>query len=729
MKITKSLIALALIPALMPFQAFAQEKSAEQSTDTNSNTAETSSLSAKAGELGNKLWESAKNQLKNAKIKTHLNLPTVEIAKGLTIGGGYGVESSPSIAGKYSGIDVWDVNLAAYPQLFGITMPEGVGAGITLSRQVTYIQQFKSQKESLLRVPYDPITKLPLNSKMFFEKRKNLFTGEIEPVLKANDFIAYRAPMTFALGKSFSRIAAGHLGLSAGLNYTITGEFDVHVFVMDNNQIRVKILAAKSTSKGASVGISLLGFSAIGGLIVDKLINAQLLEFYFNKTNSDLFIADYIFNMNQEEPKALYDKVIGSKLHTFSMAAIKEQILTSNPFASDGATRDRMLANLDELNETSNADQDKPYSERRILKLLNAHNESETFGHGIRLNLLKILKFESSQSKVGSKITIYANRDNSVKAQFKLDGYNVTNSFEIVPALNIWGDKSSTSNTLLTQVDASGAPIEFMGLQNTKMREDFNLKKAEFDGLMARISRILPATIVDKLEKPNWDFGAKDKVYMAHVEQDITFSSDLFKMKVDIKQETIREALLNILANYGQLKSRPMGSDQNSGGGERDPRMEAFNARRYAEAYGYSVEKLFGGEKRVSIDWEMHLIPQKLAIALDSRYSFADRYAEFSYLYEKVPLFSEISNVLLLKLLPEADLEKVVLVRIVMSAKGQKTLITDYPTTESFNTGNLFREILAQNAFMNDKSFNLRHYLKEDGNQYSIDEIMVQKGK
>lgn len=713
---------MALIPALLPFQAFAQDAVATQG---DSKPAE-STAASKAEELGNRLWESAKKALRNAKVRTRVNLPTIEIAKGLNLGGKYGYESSPSVGGKYSGIDVWDVNLAAYPELFGAKMPEGVSAGITLQREITYIQQFKTQRESLIRVPYDPVTKLPLKSKIFFEKHKNLFTGEIEPVLKSGDFIAYRAPMTFALGKGFGHVAAGHLGLTAGLNYTISGEFDVHVFVMDNNQIRVKILAAKATTKGISAGISLMGFNALGGLIVEKLINAQILEFYFNKTKSDLFIADYIFNMNQEEPKALYDVVIGSKMHTFSMSAIKEQILVANPFASDGATRDRMLANLEELNNVSHADLHKPYSERRILKILNAHNETETLGHGLKLNLLRILRFENSESKVGSKITIYANNDNSVKAQFKLDGYNVSNLFEILPSLNIWGDKSSTSNTLLTQVDANSNPIEFTGLQNTKIREDYTLKKAEYDGLMSRIQKILPAVIYNKLEKANWNFGPKNAVNIARVQQDITFSSDLFRMKSEIKEENIRKVLIDVLKNYGSLKSRPMGAKSQSSD-EKDWSMEAFQRGNYVEAYGHSVEKRFGGEIRINNDWEMMLIPMKLAVALDSRYSFADRYAEFSYLYEKVPLFSEISNVLLLKLLPEADLEKVVLVRITMSAKNQPTLITDYPTTEAFNTSNLFREILAQNTFMNDRSYNLRYYLKEDGSQYSIDEIMVEK--
>lgn len=727
MKKTKQLIAAALIPALMPFSTYAQDAIAASPVVAEDKGSESKSLSEKAGDLKDKLWETANKRLKKAKIRKQLSLPTMELAKGLNLGGSYKIESSRSIAEKYSGIDVWEVNLAAYPELFGASLPGGIGAGLSMAREVTYIQQFKTQKESLLRVPYDPVTKLPLNSKIFFKKSKNIFTGKEEMTLKPGDFIAYRAPMTFSLGRGFSQIAASHLGLSGGLYYAISGEFDVHIFVMDNNLIRVKILAIKSKSKGVYAGVSLLGFDGIGRTIINKLVDGNILELYFNKSKTDLFIADYIFNMNKEEPQELYNKVIGSKLHVFSLESIKQQVLTANPFASDGNTRDRLIANLDDLNDMSAEDQNKPYDERRIFKLLNAHNESETVSQGLKLNLFKILKFQESVSKTGSKITIYANNDDSVKAKFKLDSYSLANSFEILPSLNIWGDKLNTSNSLLTQTDMSNNPIGFIGLQNTKIREDFTLKKTELEGLLNRLQKILPASIYNNLEKPNWNFNSKNAVKDVRIQQDITFNSDLFKMKSEVKEEAIRTALFDILENYGKLKSRPIGAKQAYEADQSDFAMEAYKKGDYAEAYGYSVEKLFGGQKRVSIDNEMLLIPQKLSVALDSRYSFEERYAEFTYLYEKVPLFSEISNVLLLKLLPTSALERLVLVRISMSAKGQSTLITDYPTTEAFNTSNLFREILGQNGYMNDRSYNLRHYLKEDGTQYSVNEIMIEK--
>lgn len=736
MKNTKRFLATALIPALIPFSVWADDADTSvEKLDQNSNpsvetTTETKAkpsvdLVQKASELKDKLWQQALQKLREAKLKRKVNIPTIELAKGLNLGGKYEIESSPSIGGNYSGIDVWEVNLAAYPQLFGIdSLPAGVGVGFSMGRSVTFIQQFKTRKESLLRVPYDPVTKLPTKSEIFFKKKKNVFTGVEELALKPGDFVGYRAPMTFSLGKGFSTIAASHLGLSAGLSYAISGDFDVHVFVMNDNMVRVKIMASKAKSVGASVGVSLLGFSSIGEMVVSRLIDTQILQFYFNKSETDLFIADYIFNLNQPESRELYDRTLGSKLHTFSLDSIKQQVLAANPFADDTTVKNRLLADLSGINQISDTDQGKSTEDRRIIKLLNAHNETKSTSNGIKISLLKLIKGEDSNSKTNSKITIYAQDSDSVKAKFKLDGYGATTSFEYF----IWGDKSIRTDSLLTQTDLNNNPIEFVGLQNSKINEDKLLRQKELTDIMDRFRKILPSSISDKLEYPNWSFK-EGKVQNSFIQQDITFNSELFKLPVNVTEAKIREALLEIVNHYGRLKARPIGAKDYNTSEDKDPVMEAHQRGEYAKAYGYEIETKFGGEKNLIVDQEMLLIPQKLALALDNRYAYNDRFEAFDYLYQKIPLFNEISTLLLLKVIPKNYLEKIVIVRIAMSARGQTPLITDYPDTESFNTSNLFREILAQTGYINDKSYNLRHYIKEDGTPYTINEILIEKQK
>ncbi len=155
MKFTKRLFIAALLPALIPFFSHAD--------DGNES-------------ISSQIWEQAKRALRNSRISVSVNLPTQQLAQGLTFNAGATFQSQTSIAGKYSGVDVWDVNLAAYPELFGQTLPHGIGLSTAINRQVTYIQQFSTQRESVFRLPYDPINKLPLNSKKFFEKTKNILT-------------------------------------------------------------------------------------------------------------------------------------------------------------------------------------------------------------------------------------------------------------------------------------------------------------------------------------------------------------------------------------------------------------------------------------------------------------------------------------------------------------------------------------------------------------------------
>jgi len=674
-----------------------------------------------------KIWPSADRVLKNASLAKQINLPTIHLANGLNLGASYKFESTPSIGGKYSGIDIWDINIAAYPELFDPILSFNTGAGLTINRQVTYIQQFKSQKESLLRIPYDPVTKLPINSKKFFETKKNNSTGQDELILKPGDFVGYRTPLTLSMSSVFNQLANSHFGPNLGLTYLISGVFDVHVFVMENHFIRVKVLAGKTTTRGAYAGVNIMGFDGFGRLIINRLLDPQLLEVYFNKSQSDLFIADYIFNMNKVEPQELYNQFIGSKLNMYEIKSIAKRVLQANPFISTTQIRNKLITSLEDLNDIAIADLNKPLTERRIFKLLNAQNKTESTSSGLKLNLFKIVKLQTSTSKTTSEIMLYANENNILKAKFNMSRYYTENLFEVLPFLNIWGDRKTSSNSILTQQNfLTDSAAEFIGLQNSKLHEAFRLNKTVLDAIMSRIQKLLPKTLYDKLEKPNWHFDSENSVERVRIQHDITFNSNLLKMKLSVTEQTIRLALLDLVKNYGKLKSRPLGVKNLYENGEPDDAMDAYNRGQYAKAYGH-YETNYRGIKKQVIENEMLFIPQKLAFVLNNHYSAAERTLVLHSLYEKIPLFSEISAALLLKLIPEDELEHIVLIRFSMSARNQNTVISDYPTTESFDTRNLFREILAQINYSNDRTYNLRNYIKEDGSLYSVDEIMIEK--
>lgn len=704
MKNVKRYVAIAMIPTLFPLAAFAQEVPALQTA------APATSQDPQPQTAVNDLWERAKKSLLNSNLKIKVNIPTVSLARGLDFKGHYQFRSEESVAGKFSGVDYWEVGLNAYSALFDIT---DIDLGVNVSRQVTFIRQYNTRMESYKRLPYDPITKIPRKSSTFFTKTKNPWTGEMEDTFEKGDFVAYRAPMTLSLGKSFSHLM-NHFHLSAGINYVVSGEFDVHVFVMGDNLVRVKLILAKDKTIGGSVGLSLFGFTGPGQIVIDKILDGKLIEAYYNRTKSEAFTGDYVFNLNTEEGREQYDKLVGSKLNAFNKKMIKEQLKLANPFASDDKKQKAMLASFDEVNDISNEDLNKPMRQRRVIKVANIANSTVSETTGMRLNLLKILRFGQSDTKANSGITIFAKDASGGKDLFRLDSTTKQDNFRFV----VWGGNNSKTSSLLTQVDANEKPTNFIGLQTARLKERKRADGEDIQEYLQSLKDLLPDSIYNSLDKPNWGLAPKDNVKDLRIEEDIIFNEKLFSLPINISKEQIEATLRDILSKHRNIESIPMGAQQGvpGGGGEGgagdDPRMKAFQMKKYLEAYD---------------GWELTLIPSHLAVALHSGYSYEDRFNAIRNLNNTVPLFNEIQGLLLMKLIPEPMLEKILMARLVMSARGKPAVISNYPSVEGYNTTSLFREILNLNGYASNRSYNLRYYIKEDGSLYSLEEIMLEK--
>lgn len=720
----KTIIAAALIPALIPFNAYAIGSEA-----TSNIAAKKSSTSNNENDsLRHKAWTSVKDEIKSAKLSAGLSLPTLNIVSGLDLDAGVDFKSRPSTSGgeKYSGIDVWEMKLQGNSQQpLGVELPGNINVGLLARRELTYIQQFNTQKESLLRVPYDPITKLPRNADIFFKDVTNRLTGKTEKALKPGDFISYRAPMAFSLGRGFSEIAASHFGVSAGVIYVMSGQFDVQIFVMDNNHIRVKLLAAKNETKGVNAGIRLVGFSGLADKIIDRVIDTRLLELYAYKFKSDLFAADYIFNLNSDDSRKLYNKVIGPNLNLLSLDGIIEQV--KSPLVSDKKTSQNLLGNLDELNELAELDKNLNPEDRRIIKLVNAHSKTKGTTSGARVSLFRLFKLETSQTKAKSKIKITAFDEANTK-EYQLDGYNTYNSYQILPDFNVAEGTHYKNHGILSAINLNTKEREFVGIQSLDVREDSKFKENERNNLLMRMQETLPLEIYNTiaLERVNWNGLAKK----ASVTQDINFNAHLFTVLSNINAETIRARLQEILETHQAsksglyLNSRPLsavkvpmrGTDLMGYKGTEyiydfdQPVIKAKNARKYVEAY----------EK------ELAIIPEKLALAL-SKGDVNARYAAFNDLYSEVPLFAEVSTLLLLKIIPENELPNVITASFIMSAKNQEAVISYYPTEAHYNSKSLLKDFLKQNSHIHDNRFNLKKYIKTDGQIRTVDEILKER--
>lgn len=662
--------------------------------------------------VGNKVWTEFTAALKNASLSKSFNAPTEAITKGLSIGGGLSLTSSPSIGGKYSGIDVWNVNVSASPEIFGIVNNSSIGIGASTSRQFTFIQQFEDRNSSVIRVPYDPVTKIPIKSEMFFKTKTNRSTGLEEPVIKDGDFIGYRAPLTISVGTGFSSIAS-HFGVNSNLYWVVSGEFDIHIFKMKNNMVRVKIIAIKDNTRGASAGLNLMGFNPIGNMVISKFIDTNLLQFNTSATKSDFFIADYIFNLNKTESRDMYDNVLGHKMKSLDLESISTQLKTANPLASDGTTQKRLVADLDRVNEVSTADQKLPTAERRIIRVSSGKNITDSNSFAMSLNLFKVVKANSTTTKSISKATIYAQDNHLVNSKYLLETSSNNKSYDW---FWLWGEKDLKTTSLLLNTDDNFVPTNLLGYQISRVKEDMSMSKVEFDDIKNSFMQILPTAISSFIKWPQWNFGTKNSVNNVYVQQEVLFTEGLFKSNVQVTEEKIRQELILIIKHYGKFRSMPMSLQPESSEGQlQDPRKIAYQRGDYINAFDK--------------DWEQTVIPNKLSIVLNSQYSIAERYKAYAELNQDVPLFAEINAALLLRIFPAEELSKVAIAKLIMSGRNQDSIEAYFPSKEEYNKSNVFREVTYQTQYILNRSFDLRNFIKEDGTIYSADEILDQRTK
>ncbi len=686
-------------------QVAAENKLSDHTTETsaeqNSQKPTTEDIISKKSE---KLWAEFTAALKNAKLSNTYNTPTASIAKGASIGGGYTFESNPSLGGKYSGIDVWNINIAASPEIFGLTNNSGIGVGASASRQFTFIQQFDDRMSSIKRVPYDPITKIPIKSELFFKMDKNN-----QPMIKEGDFIAFRAPLTLSIGKGFNTSNLNHVSLDVGLSWMVAGEFDIQIFKMKDQQVRVKIIAVKDNSRGMIAGINLMGFNALGNLVVSRLIDTNILQYNWSATDSDLFIADYIFNLNQTESRDMYDQLIGHKMKMFNQEALMTQLKTANPLAKDATTQEHLVGDLDRLNTAAEQDQTKSVLERRITRVSTGKNKTQSATSGFKLNLFKIIKGGSQETKSVSRATIYANDNMSIQNKYLVETQIKNYSYQW---FWLWGEKNIASQSLLLKTNDNFVPENLLGFQFNRIKEDASMSSAEFLDLKNSFNARLPAPVAASIQWPKWNFGAKGSVENAYVQQDLLFTENLFKMNLNITPEKIKKELIQVIKSFGTFRSQPMGLMPSSEG-RQDPRAAAFQRGDYLNAYNE--------------DWEQYVIPIHLAAVFDTSKSAAERYQAYKVLNDTVPMFSEINNLLLMKLIPSDLLPEVIVTKLTVSAKNQDTQESYYPTKEIYNKSNAFREITYQTDYILNRSYDLRNFMKEDGSTYSTEEIMLQR--
>lgn len=640
-------------------------------------------LKIKIKEINNKWNKYIADYIKDAKIKKRFCISPIGLGSGFSLSGCNEVVSEASIGGKYSGIDVWEVGVG------GPILTRNWGSiGISTSRSFTFIQQFNNREDSIFRTPYDPYTKLPFNSEKALE-------------LKAGDFVAYSAPLTLSLGKSLSKFLEGaqHINGTAGFSLFVQGEINIHVFRMNDNRVRVRLFQGRSNGKSLNLGVNILG---VNGIIAKYFLDLNPIEMYISSSKSDLFTADYIFDLNNELARKQYDQILGQK---YRMATF--QVNAMNPFADDELYKDKTYGNLEEVDQIAQSELKKPVEQRSIIRVGKGENQTKSSKTGVKVSL-KFIKLEASMGLSESQITLF-NAMNE-KSFYIIKSHSKESNAKF---FEFWGQENKNNSGFILETTENFQPKSIVGLEMIRMKQDLNFTPNEMKDLQHNLQKILPNEIYKGIKFPDTS-KLLGRIRNAHLEQALFFNAKAFESLPTFERKLIENEIKNILLHWGPLSSIPMQTI-----GDTDPRIESKKKG--------DVEIHQGKEPLSYLDaysYEIAYMAAYISDMFNENQSLNTRVDSYNKLNNYMDLFREIGSALLLRLVPTDKLKDLITYRLLISGRGIDPVKNEFPANADMTQTNLYNAVLSQNAFIQDRSYNLRNFLNEKGEPMTSVEVI-----
>lgn len=230
--------------------------------------------------------------------------------------------------------------------------------------------------------------------------------------------------------------------MSGSTHVYVSGDFYIHLFKLPNNKIRVKLIGIHGNGGGASaqIGVS-SGLKIVGFNYVNRKINKWLdltpLATGVNRAKSDLFMVDYIFDLNDSTAATAYEELMTQKTRFKDLSLL-------NPFDEQKELKDKLLTDLSDVEELSYVDRNLPAQQRRIDRIFKGSNSSDTVSNSFRFGL-NLLRFENGQAYAQNKIVEVDRHEEEKKCI--LDTFSIVKKVKMF--FGYFGDETTISTNLL----------------------------------------------------------------------------------------------------------------------------------------------------------------------------------------------------------------------------------------------------------------------------------------
>lgn len=585
-----------------------------------------------------------KDEFSKLDVKAKLKFLDVDVIDGINFSAKYIYEVEPSYKdGLYSRIDKWDLSMGVSPgDILGLdTAP--IYLNIKKGSSLTFVRQFNNQIDALKAKPLTP-EKLPLTAKKALK-------------LDPGTFVAIPTSLNIAMGAN-AGFSNGMLNAGLGFSYIVSGDFIIHVFRLNDNKVRLKLIAVNKKSRGISGSAGFSPPSVIGISIIDKKINkvidTNLFQIGMAKTKGELFVIDYLLDLNIDSVRKAYNHILGS---TFKLKRA-EQLRNFIASQKDG---EALITNLDEIESLFAKEKTKNPEDRFVDRKFKGTNVFSQKSKNLKIGM-NLIKFGKKKDYTENFLT-YENENNNKQFMiYNVNSITTGNSW----VFGLYEEEKINRTYMLLKAKEDGSIVE-NGLSDygfTYDMKDKFFREGDQAGVKERLIVNLPTHISDQID---WTkFTTKKAQDNAKVYYQYLFD----KKVISILRDTSKDELIKKFYSY--LKS--------------------------LEERGIKTHITKGRVKKIS---------GVLATALSSKVDKVTRRQKVtSYLkMNKYKAFRRYGIGFLQSLLTPAQVKNLLYFKMTWSSKKEKTRNFEFGNNPR---SNLFKTMEFIQNLINNRSFDLR---------------------
>jgi len=614
-----------------------------------------------------KIIQNIKKEIAKVKIDKDFTIFDNTMIDGIGQGVKYRFESEPSYVDQfYTRIDQYSVNVNAnVGTLIGLDLAP-LGFSLSKGSEITFARQFKSQVDSILAFPYTPV-QLP-------------FSVERMKKLKNGDFVGFTTTLNM-IASIGAVLPANMINLSLGGYALIQGQFMVHIFKMNENNFRVKIIAIKTQNRGLRAGISIFNNSilnkakqiAIVGGRIASVVDITPLVFGIEKGKSNLVMFDYVFNSNDPRSIKAYDH--------FSIEKVMFKDTTlANPFKDFERVDDCIMTDLTEVEAIALEDVNKPAKERAIERIFYGENNSSSKSSNFKIKL-QVVNYSKDTTYIQNKIQSTDKLNN--KTHFLFDSLSSTSKSGLL--FGFLGLENNMYSNLLFKANEKFEPTEFADLIFSREIKAKQFSEKQYNKIKAHVKHVLPEAIYNKIVWKDIDFSNGSKVN-GFFKNQITFTL----ASLVAAPELSKDEIFAILKMLGKDIARPALGPTKAYGDESN-----FSSRDWTDDYQIDLENL----------------AIKISSILNKSKNPVERYSAFMSIKDSV-IWREVAVKFFMTILPEEALENTVRYELILEAKGVEALRFKYGNAIE---GELYKNLMYIQSIISNRSFDLRLYTDDNG--------------